>query len=238
MTEPIIQFSHVAKLYYLQEDRTFKDVIPSMLFGKPWAKKHSVFKDLNFSIGRGETVGIVGKNGAGKSTTIGIITGLINKTSGMVKVFDKDIDLEWEEARKLIGVVPQEFNFSIFETVYNIVLDQAGYYGVSRKLAKERAEKYLKLLGLWEKKDSVSRTLSGGMKRRLMIARALLHEPPLLILDEPTAGVDVELRRGMWDFLIDLNKNGTTIILTTHYLDEAELLCRNIAIINKGLNNF
>ncbi|MBS3124088.1 ABC transporter ATP-binding protein [Candidatus Woesearchaeota archaeon] len=195
-------------------------------------------KKISLEVKQGDFFALLGPNGAGKSTTIGIITGLINKTSGMVKVFDKDIDLEWEEARKLIGVVPQEFNFSIFETVYNIVLDQAGYYGVSRKLAKERAEKYLKLLGLWEKKDSVSRTLSGGMKRRLMIARALLHEPPLLILDEPTAGVDVELRRGMWDFLIDLNKNGTTIILTTHYLDEAELLCRNIAIINKGLNNF
>src|SRR3989338_3452654 len=195
-------------------------------------------KKISLEVKQGDFFALLGPNGAGKSTTIGIITGLINKTSGMVKVFDKDIDLEWEEARKLIGVVPQEFNFSIFETVYNIVLDQAGYYGVSRKLAKERAEKYLKLLGLWEKKDSVSRTLSGGMKRRLMIARALLHEPPLLILDESTAGVDVELRRGMWDFLIDLNKNGTTIILTTHYLDEAELLCRNIAIINKGLNNF
>ncbi|MBI2151155.1 ABC transporter ATP-binding protein [Candidatus Woesearchaeota archaeon] len=192
-------------------------------------------KKISLEVKQGDFFALLGPNGAGKSTTIGIITGLINKTSGMVKVFDNDIDLEWEEARKLIGVVPQEFNFSIFETVYNIVLDQAGYYGVSRKIAKERAEKYLKLLGLWEKKDSVSRTLSGGMKRRLMIARALLHEPPLLILDEPTAGVDVELRRGMWDFLIDLNKNGTTIILTTHYLDEAELLCRNIAIINKGL---
>ncbi len=189
---------------------------------------------INLKVEEGDFFGLLGPNGAGKSTTIGIITGLVNKTQGKVTVFNKDIDVEWEEARKLIGVVPQEFNFSIFEKVYNIVIDQAGYYGVPRKIAKERTEKYLKLLGLWEKRESPSRTLSGGMKRRLMIARALVHEPKLLILDEPTAGVDVELRRGMWDFLINLNKSGTTIILTTHYLEEAELLCRNIAIINKG----
>ena len=189
---------------------------------------------ISLKVEEGDFFGLLGPNGAGKSTTIGIITGLVNKTEGNVTVFNKDIDKEWEEARKLIGVVPQEFNFNIFEKVYNIVLDQAGYYGVSRKIAKERTEKYLQLLGLWEKRESPSRTLSGGMKRRLMIARALVHEPKLLILDEPTAGVDVELRRGMWDFLINLNKSGTTIILTTHYLEEAELLCRNIAIINKG----
>ncbi len=190
--------------------------------------------DISLKVEEGDFFGLLGPNGAGKSTTIGIITGLVNKTSGTLKVFNKDIDQEWEEARKLIGVVPQEFNFSIFEKVYNIVIDQAGYYGVPRKIAKVRTEKYLKLLGLWEKREVPSRTLSGGMKRRLMIARALVHEPKLLILDEPTAGVDVELRRGMWDFLINLNNNGTTIILTTHYLEEAELLCRNIAIINKG----
>ncbi len=190
--------------------------------------------EISLKVEEGDFFGLLGPNGAGKSTTIGIITGLVNKTAGTVKVFNKDIDQEWEEARKLIGVVPQEFNFSIFEKVYNIVIDQAGYYGVPRKIARERTEKYLKLLGLWEKREVPSRTLSGGMKRRLMIARALVHEPKLLILDEPTAGVDVELRRGMWDFLITLNKSGTTIILTTHYLEEAELLCRNIAIINKG----
>ncbi len=189
---------------------------------------------ITLNVEEGDFFGLLGPNGAGKSTTIGIITGLINKTSGTVKVFDKDIDTESEQAKKLIGVVPQEFNFGIFEKVYNIVIDQAGYYGIPRKIAQERTEKYLKLLGLWDKREMPSRTLSGGMKRRLMIARALVHEPKLLILDEPTAGVDVELRRGMWDFLINLNKNGTTIILTTHYLEEAELLCRNIAIINKG----
>jgi len=189
---------------------------------------------ISLKVEEGDFFGLLGPNGAGKSTSIGIITGLINKTEGTVSIFNKDTDKDWEEARKLIGVVPQEFNFSIFEKVYNIVLDQAGYYGVPRKIAKERTQKYLKLLGLWEKRESPSRALSGGMKRRLMIARALIHEPKILILDEPTAGVDVELRRGMWDFLSNLNKSGTTIILTTHYLEEAELLCKNIAIINKG----
>ena len=190
---------------------------------------------ITLDIEEGDFFGLLGPNGAGKSTTIGIITGLVNKTSGSISVFGVDIDKNPEEAKKLIGVVPQEINFSIFEKVINIVLDQAGYYGVPRALAAERAEKYLKQLGLWEKRNMPSRTLSGGMKRRLMIARGLIHEPKILILDEPTAGVDVELRRDMWEFLTNLNKQGITIILTTHYLEEAELLCKNIAIINKGI---
>lgn len=192
-------------------------------------------KGINLEVEEGDFFGLLGPNGAGKSTAIGIITGLVNKTAGKISVFGIDIDNNFDEAKKLVGIVPQEMNFNIFEKVFDIVVDQAGYYGIPRKVAKEKAEKYLKQLGLWEKRNMASRTLSGGMKRRLMIARGLIHEPKLLILDEPTAGVDVELRRDMWDFLIGLSKKGITIILTTHYLEEAELLCNKIAIINKGM---
>lgn len=191
-------------------------------------------KGINLEIQKGDFYALLGPNGAGKSTTIGIIASLVNKTSGDVKIFGKDLETELSEAKTFLGLVPQEFNFNQFEKVYDVVMTQAGYYGIHRKRAHERTEKYLKQLGLWEKKDSVSRTLSGGMKRRLMIARALVHEPKLLILDEPTAGVDIELRRSMWAYLRDLNKKGTTIILTTHYLEEAESLCRNVAIIDHG----
>lgn len=189
---------------------------------------------ISFSVEEGDFFGLLGPNGAGKSTTIGIITSLVNKTSGKVKVFGTDIDEDFETAKRHIGIVPQEMNFGIFEKVIDIVINQGGYYGIPLPIAKKRAEKYLKQLGLWKKKDTQAKNLSGGMKRRLMIARSLVHEPGLLILDEPTAGVDVELRRGMWDFLTKLSKGGITIILTTHYLEEAENLCNNIAIIDHG----
>ncbi|MCH8502381.1 MAG: ABC transporter ATP-binding protein [Aliidiomarina sp.] len=191
-------------------------------------------KGLNLTVKEGDFYALLGPNGAGKSTTIGIISSLVNKSAGSVKVFGYDLDSQINEVKQHIGLVPQEFNFNQFETLMQIVVNQAGYYGVSRTLAKERAEKYLKQLGLWDKRNERARNLSGGMKRRLMIARALLHEPKLLILDEPTAGVDIELRRSMWDFLTRINKEGVTIILTTHYLEEAEMLCRNIGIIDKG----
>jgi len=191
-------------------------------------------KGIDLEVDEGDFFALLGPNGAGKSTTIGIITSLVNKTEGRISVFDLDIDSHSVEAKSLIGVAPQEVNFSQFENPLEILLNQAGYYGINRKLAYHRAEKYLCELGLWEKRNDPSRTLSGGFKRRLMIARALVHEPKLLILDEPTAGVDVELRRSMWDFLIDINKQGTTIVLTTHYLEEAENLCKNVAIIDKG----
>lgn len=189
---------------------------------------------ISLDVMEGDFFALLGPNGAGKSTTIGIITSLINKTSGKVSVFDKDIDKDPQTAKGFIGLVPQEFNFNIFEPVIEILVNQAGYYGIERKLAYERAEKYLRELGLWEKRLGSANMLSGGMKRRLMIARALVHEPKLLILDEPTAGVDIEIRHSMWKFLRDLNSKGTTIILTTHYLEEAESLCRNIAIIDHG----
>lgn len=189
---------------------------------------------ITLEVGQGEFYGLLGPNGAGKTTTIGIITSLVTKTSGTVKVFGVDIDEDFPAAKRLIGVVPQEYNFSIFEKVEDIVTLQAGYYGMPRAEALERAEKYLKKLGLWQKRRTTARELSGGMKRRLMIARGLVHEPKLLILDEPTAGVDVELRRGMWLFLEELNREGVTIILTTHYLEEAEQLCSRIGIINHG----
>ncbi len=191
-------------------------------------------KGIDLSVQEGDFYALLGPNGAGKSTTIGIISSLVNKTAGSVRVFGYDIDTQLEEAKAQIGLVPQEFNFSQFEKVQQIVVNQAGYYGVPRSLAGERAEKYLTLLDLWDKRDQQARTLSGGMKRRLMIARALMHEPRLLILDEPTAGVDIEIRRSMWHFLRELNASGVTIILTTHYLEEAEMLCRNIGIIDKG----
>ncbi|BCA84513.1 ABC transporter ATP-binding protein [Enterococcus dispar] len=191
-------------------------------------------RGIDLQVAQGDFYALLGPNGAGKSTTIGIITSLVNKTSGQVKVFGYDLDKELDKAKQQIGLVPQEFNFNPFETVQQIVVNQAGYYGVSRKEALKRSEKYLKQSNLWEKRNERARMLSGGMKRRLMIARALMHEPRLLILDEPTAGVDIELRREMWAFLTALNESGTTIILTTHYLEEAEMLCRNIGIIQAG----
>ena len=191
-------------------------------------------KGIDLAVEEGDFYALLGPNGAGKSTTIGIISSLVNKSAGSVKVFGYDIDTQLEQAKAQIGLVPQEFNFSQFEKVEQIVVQQAGFYGVPRKVAEERAEKYLTQLDLWEKRDKQARTLSGGMKRRLMIARALMHEPRLLILDEPTAGVDIEIRRSMWQFLQNLNAEGVTIILTTHYLEEAEMLCRNIGIIDKG----
>ncbi|WP_320152245.1 ABC transporter ATP-binding protein [uncultured Tolumonas sp.] len=191
-------------------------------------------KGIDLAVEEGDFYALLGPNGAGKSTTIGIISSLVNKSAGSVKVFGYDIDTQLEQAKAQIGLVPQEFNFSQFEKVEQIVVQQAGFYGVPRKVAEERAEKYLTQLDLWEKRDKQARTLSGGMKRRLMIARALMHEPKLLILDEPTAGVDIEIRRSMWQFLQNLNAEGVTIILTTHYLEEAEMLCRNIGIIDKG----
>ncbi|WP_334031066.1 ABC transporter ATP-binding protein [Alteromonas sp. P256] len=192
-------------------------------------------KGVDLSVQEGDFFALLGPNGAGKSTTIGIISSLVNQTSGTVSVFGYDLTTQKEQAKACIGLVPQEFNFNQFETVLQIVLNQAGYYGVPRSIAKERAKKYLAKLDLWEKRDASARELSGGMKRRLMIARALMHEPKLLILDEPTAGVDIEIRRAMWLFLEEINRAGITIILTTHYLEEAEMLCRNIAIINKGI---
>jgi len=191
-------------------------------------------KGVDLDVERGDFFALLGPNGAGKTTLIGIITSLVNKTAGTACVFGHDIDRELEAAKACIGIVPQEINFNMFETPYTIVVNQAGFYGIPRPVARQRAEKYLKQLQLWEKRNSMSRGLSGGMKRRLMIARALMHEPRLLILDEPTAGVDIEIRRSMWDFLREINARGTTIILTTHYLEEAETLCRNIAIINGG----
>ena len=192
-------------------------------------------KSISLTVKQGDFFALLGPNGAGKSTTIGIICSLVQKTSGSVSVFGFDIDKQLEEAKLCIGLVPQEFNFNQFETVQQIVINQAGYYGVPKDVALARAEKYLTQLDLWQKRHAQARELSGGMKRRLMIARALMHEPKLLILDEPTAGVDIELRRSMWDFLKQINRQGVTIILTTHYLEEAEMLCRTIGIIDTGL---
>ena len=191
-------------------------------------------KDINLKVEEGDFFALLGPNGAGESTTISILTSLVTKTSGSVTIFDADLDSQTELAKSYIGLVPQEFNFNGFEQVKHILVTQAGYYGVPAKEAEPRADVLLKQLGLWEKRHTASRSLSGGMKRRLMIARALVHNPRLLILDEPTAGVDIELRRSMWVFLREINQRGTTIILTTHYLEEAENLCRNIAIIDKG----
>lgn len=194
----------------------------------------AALQGIDLRVNQGDFFALLGPNGAGKSTTIGIITSLINKTGGEVQVFGHSLDTELEAAKSCIGLVPQELNFSIFEKVIDVIVYQAGYYGVPVRLAKQRAEIYLKKLDLWDKRNQVSMQLSGGMKRRLMIARALVHEPKLLILDEPTAGVDIEIRRSMWEFLQEINRQGTTIILTTHYLEEAEYLCKNIAIIDKG----
>ena len=201
---------------------------------KTYKNGFQALKGIDLEVESGDFFALLGPNGAGKSTTIGIITGLVTKSGGSVSIYGHDIEHEIEAAKTHIGLVPQEINFSQFEPVIDIVVNQAGYYGLERTLAKQRAEKYLKALGLWEKRNDRSRTLSGGMKRRLMIARALVHEPKLLVLDEPTAGVDIELRRSMWEFLRATNLDGTTIILTTHYLEEAERLCRKIAIIDQG----
>ncbi len=189
---------------------------------------------IDLEVPQGDFFALLGPNGAGKTTAIGIVTSLVTKTSGTVEVFGHDIDRELEVAKSCIGVVPQEVNFNQFESVETIVVNQAGFYGIPRRLARQRAETYLKELQLWDRRKSTARSLSGGMKRRLMIARALMHKPELLILDEPTAGVDIEVRRSMWEFLRQLNDEGTTIILTTHYLEEAENLCRHVAIIDRG----
>lgn len=202
---------------------------------KVYSNGHEALKGISLNVEQGDFFALLGPNGAGKSTTLGIVSSLVGKTSGSVKIFDYDIDTDIVKAKMQLGVVPQEFNFNQFEKVFDIVVTQAGYYGIPAEDAKRSAEKYLKKLGLWDKRDVASRLLSGGMKRRLMIARALVHEPKILILDEPTAGVDIELRRSMWEFMKELNEQqGTTIILTTHYLEEAESLCRNIAIIDQG----
>lgn len=201
---------------------------------KVYANKFEALKGIDLNVRKGDFFALLGPNGAGKSTTIGIICSLINKSSGNVEVFGKNIDTDLSAAKSFIGLVPQEFNFNMFEPVAEIVINQGGYYGIERKEAISRAEKLLKQLGLWEKRKEMARNLSGGMKRRLMIARSLVHQPQLLILDEPTAGVDIEIRHTMWEFLREINKQGTTIILTTHYLEEAENLCKNIAIIDDG----
>lgn len=201
---------------------------------KQYGSGHQALKGVDLTVEPGDFFALLGPNGAGKSTIIGIISSLVSKSAGQVDVFGYDIDTDFSGAKNQLGVVPQEFNFNQFEKVQDILVTQAGYYGIEAKDAVKRAEKYLKQLGLWDKRFDQSRNLSGGMKRRLMIARALMHEPRLLILDEPTAGVDIELRRSMWEFLTEINEQGTTIILTTHYLEEAENLCRNIAIIDQG----
>ncbi len=201
---------------------------------KTYSNGFQALKGINLDVAEGDFFALLGPNGAGKSTTIGILSTLVNKSGGTVNIFGHDLDHDPAALKRSIGVVPQEFNFNQFEKTFDIVVTQAGYYGIPAKVAKERAEQYLTQLGLWDKRDVPSRSLSGGMKRRLMIARALVHEPRLLILDEPTAGVDIELRRSMWTFLTELNQKGITIILTTHYLEEAEQLCRNIGIIDHG----
>lgn len=201
---------------------------------KTYANGFQALKGIDFDVEPGDFYALLGPNGAGKTTAIGIICSLINKTSGQVEIFGHNIDTDVEAAKACIGLVPQELNINIFDTVRNIVVNQAGYYGIPRKLALERAEQYLGELRLWDRRFDQARSLSGGMKRRLMIARALIHEPKLLMLDEPTAGVDIEIRRSMWDYLRRINEAGTTIILTTHYLEEAESLCRHVAIIDEG----
>tara|TARA_R110000796_G_scaffold252608_1_gene388668 strand:- start:9667 stop:10599 length:933 start_codon:yes stop_codon:yes gene_type:complete len=201
---------------------------------KTYSNGFQALKGINLEVQQGDFFALLGPNGAGKSTTIGILSSLVNKSGGKVKVFGHDLDTDLLAAKRCIGVVPQEFNFSQFEKTMDILVNQAGYYGIALSDAKVRAERYLKRLGLWDKRNEPSRMLSGGMKRRLMIARALIHEPKLLILDEPTAGVDIEIRRSMWQFLQEINAQGVTIVLTTHYLEEAEQLCKNIAIIDQG----
>jgi ABC-2 type transport system ATP-binding protein len=202
---------------------------------KTYGNGVQALKGIDLDVEQGDFFALLGPNGAGKTTLIGIVTTLVNKSAGRVSVFGRDLDRDLEAAKACIGVVPQELNLNMFESPLTIVTNQAGFYGIPRGVARDRAEQYLTKLSLWDKRTAMARTLSGGMKRRLMIARALMHQPRLLILDEPTAGVDIEIRRSMWDFLRELNEAGTTIILTTHYLEEAESLCRNIAIIDRGL---
>ena len=202
---------------------------------KTYKNGFQALKGINLSVPEGEFYALLGPNGAGKSTTISIISSLTKKTSGTVEIFGHNLDTHPSDAKQCLGIVPQEFNFGQFEKTFDILVTQAGYYGIPRKIAQQRAEEYLEKLGLWEKRGTQARMLSGGMKRRLMIARAMMHEPKLLILDEPTAGVDIELRRSMWEFLTEMNDKGTSIILTTHYLEEAEQLCRRIAIIDRGV---
>ncbi len=202
---------------------------------KTYRNGFQALKGIDLSVPEGEFYALLGPNGAGKSTTISIISSLTKKTSGSVEIFGHNLDTHPSLAKQCLGVVPQEFNFGHFEKTFDILVTQAGYYGIPQKLAEQRAEEYLEKLGLWDKRAVQARMLSGGMKRRLMIARAMMHQPKLLILDEPTAGVDIELRRSMWEFLTEMNNNGTSIILTTHYLEEAEMLCRRIAIIDRGV---
>ncbi len=201
---------------------------------KTYPNGNQALKGIDFNVESGDFYALLGPNGAGKTTAIGIICSLVQKSGGSVEIFGHNIDRDLEAAKACLGLVPQEVNLNLFDTVQNIVLNQAGYYGLKRKIAHERAEKYLTELRLWDRRNDAARSLSGGMKRRLMIARALIHEPKLLILDEPTAGVDIEIRRSMWEFLRKINEAGTTIILTTHYLEEAESLCRHVAIIDGG----
>ncbi|MDH5455875.1 MAG: ABC transporter ATP-binding protein [Gammaproteobacteria bacterium] len=201
---------------------------------KTYANGNQALKGIDLTVEAGDFYALLGPNGAGKTTAIGIISSLVNKSGGEVAIFGHNLDKELEDAKSCLGIVPQEINLNLWETVGNTMINQAGYYGLSGKLRKERVEKYLRALRLWDRREHIARSLSGGMKRRLMIARALVHEPRLLILDEPTAGVDIEIRRSMWDFLQEINEAGTTIILTTHYLEEAESLCRHIAIIDEG----
>ena len=202
---------------------------------KTYRNGFQALKGINLTVPEGEFYALLGPNGAGKSTTISIISSLTKKTAGTVEIFGHNLDTQPSQAKQCLGVVPQEFNFGQFEKTFDILVTQAGYYGIPNKVAEQRAEEYLEKLGLWDKRATQARMLSGGMKRRLMIARAMMHEPKLLILDEPTAGVDIELRRSMWDFLTEMNNKGTSIILTTHYLEEAEMLCRRIAIIDRGV---
>lgn len=201
---------------------------------KTYANGNQALKGIDLSVEAGDFYALLGPNGAGKTTAIGIISSLVNKTGGKVEIFGHDIDKDFATAKSCLGLVPQEINLNLWDKVEKTVINQAGYYGISRKIALQRAEKYLRALRLWDRRNDISRSLSGGMKRRLMIARALVHEPKLLILDEPTAGVDIEIRRSMWDYLREINDAGTTIILTTHYLEEAETLCRHVGIIDDG----
>ena len=201
---------------------------------KTYDNGNQALKGIDLNVEAGGFYALLGPNGAGKTTAIGIVSSLVNKSGGEVEIFGHSIDTDSESAKACLGLVPQEINLNLWDTVGNIVTNQAGYYGIGRKVARQRVEKYLRALRLWDRKDDIARSLSGGMKRRLMIARALVHEPRLLILDEPTAGVDIEIRRSMWEYLEAINAAGTTIILTTHYLEEAETLCRNIGIIDDG----
>ncbi len=216
------------------KNRCMRTALEIKGLAKTYANGLTALAGIDLCVADGDFFALLGPNGAGKSTAIGIICSLVNKSAGTVRVYGNDIDTDFSAAKACLGVVPQEFNFSIFETPLQVVTNQAGYYGIDRALARKRAQKYLTQLGLWEKRNDQCRMLSGGMKRRLMIARALVHEPRLLILDEPTAGVDIEIRHSMWSFLRRINAEGTTIILTTHYLEEAESLCRNIGIIDHG----